>query len=360
MYTLKFIRPFQQSKLIYQYVKNVFPVVKKELYFWKRYANQIPDTMLSDQAIQSIEKKTFHAQGGAVYSLYYHRINLELIKFIVSLQTISDYLDNLCDRVGIEDDHAFLQLHHAITDALTPNDSFHDYYAFYPYKEDGNYLYALVNTCKQYIRTLPSYEVVYEEIIFLGKLYSEMQSYKHTALNHREQALCHWAQPYINRYPDLSVWEFSAAAGSTLGIFLLCTIGEKQTITKKDIKLLMDAYFPWICGLHILLDYLIDEKEDLIADDLNFVSYYSNDNIKKERFIWFLNQCQNKVKHLPNSFFHTTVLEGLLALYLSDPKSLDHTINPICKSLLKNSSYTTSTLHTICKWLRRKKAIDYL
>lgn len=40
------------------------------------------------------------------------------VKFIVAFQTISDYLDNLCDRVEVNDEQAFRQLHLAITDAL--------------------------------------------------------------------------------------------------------------------------------------------------------------------------------------------------------------------------------------------------
>jgi len=32
-----------------------------------------------------------------------------------------------------------------------------------------------------------------------------------------------------------------------------------------------NSYFPWVQGLHILLDYLIDQEEDRINGDLNFV-----------------------------------------------------------------------------------------
>ncbi|MCT4618151.1 MAG: tetraprenyl-beta-curcumene synthase family protein [Marinisporobacter sp.] len=346
-----------QSKIIFKFVKKVFPQVKKELSYWNTKATRIPDKVLSHQATSSIQKKTFHAQGGCIYSLYYDDIDKELIRFIVALQTISDYLDNLCDRVGVENEKSFLQLHYAITDSLTPNDIFHDYYKHYPYKEDGGYLYSLVKTCKHYLNILPSFHLVQRDLLFLGKLYSEMQSYKHIEKNKREKALADWANTYLSLYKNISAWEFSASSGSTLGMFLLCTLSRDKNLDKNTVEKVMNAYFPYICGLHILLDYFIDEREDLDTGDLNFVSYYKNPQEKEKRLLYFLKQSLNKVLPLQNSLFHITVIEGLLSMYLSDPKTNFETEKNISIKILKNSSYTTNILYTACKSLRNKKVI---
>lgn len=346
-----------QSKLIYPFVKKVFPQVTKELNHWKCCAHNIPDEILSHQALCSIQKKSFHAQGGCIYSLYYHQLNKENIRFIVALQTISDYLDNLCDRVGIENEISFLQLHKAITDALNPDNHFSDYYKDYPYKHDENYLYSLVDTCKSYIRTLPNYYLVQEHTLYLGKLYGEMQSYKHINKNKRELALRTWADKHLHLYESLSPWEFSSAAGSTLCMFLLCTLAEDKNLNKKEIKEVMEAYFPWICGLHILLDYFIDEKEDISTGDLNFVSYYNSIEKKEKRLIYFLKQSLYKASCLKNPLFHITIIEGLLAMYLSDPKTISEYEKIISKKILKNASFTANTLYIICKGLRQKKVI---
>ncbi|WZL73179.1 tetraprenyl-beta-curcumene synthase family protein [Clostridiaceae bacterium 35-E11] len=350
-------KSIKQSTIIYQFVKNVFPQVKKELSYWQDYAHDIPDPILSQQALASIQKKSFHAQGGSIYSLYYHKIQPECIKFIVALQTISDYLDNLCDRVGVEDEKAFLQLHLAITDALHPSNDFADYYQYYPHKEDGQYLYTLVSTCKGYIRTLSSFHLVQKEIFSLGKLYGEMQSLKHITLSKRETAMHTWAKQHLYQYHNLSTWEFAAAAGSTLGIFLLCTIAHRKDLTKKEVQKLTTAYFPWICGLHILLDYFIDEQEDLHTGDLNFVSYYANHEEKEKRLMWFLEQSINQAISLDNKLFHITIIEGLLAMYLSDPKTALGSEKKIRQQILKKSSYTTNTLYLICRLLRQKSII---
>lgn len=352
-----FYKPFYQSKIIYKFIKEVFPIVDQELNIWRAIASSSPEPVLSQQALASIEKKAFHAQGGSIYSLYTQQADPLLIKFIVALQTISDYLDNLCDRVGLDSYIAFLQLHKAMTDALDPSDSFSDYYAYYPYREDGGYLHHLVNTCKEYIRRLPKYTLVQQEAIMLGQLYAEMQSNKHISPSIREEAMHHWAKEYLPLYPDLSTWEFAAAAGSTLGIFILCTLASDNNLTKEDVQEVKKAYFPWICGLHILLDYFIDQREDLGTGDLNFVSYYRDSNEKKERLQWFLQQSLKKVLLLKNQTFHLTVIEGLLAMYFSDPKASLREEKLIHKEILKLAPCSASILYKICRQLRRKKII---
>ncbi|MFT9495490.1 tetraprenyl-beta-curcumene synthase family protein [Anaerosolibacter sp.] len=350
-------KPFYQTKLIYKFVKDVFPLVDKELSVWRKAASNGQDPVLSQQALASIEKKSFHAQGGAVYSLYTQQVNPSVVKFIVALQTISDYLDNLCDRVGLEDHMAFLQLHKAITDALDPSDTFSDYYAHYPHKNDGGYLQSLVASCKVYITQLPKYDLIHKEVMDLGKLYGEMQSYKHISSMHREAALDTWAKYHLTSFPDLSTWEFSAAAGSTLGIFLLCALASDETLTVQEVQDVKNAYFPWVCGLHILLDYFIDQQEDLSTGDLNFVSYYQDIQTKKERLQWFLQQSLERVLSLKNPTFHLTVIEGLLAMYFSDPKTSQGEEALIHREILQLAPYSTSVLYNICKKLRNKNII---
>lgn len=352
------IKILQKPKLINRFIKDVFPIVKEELNSWKTMAYEIPDPVLSQQALSSIKKKSFHCQGGAIYSLYTGKVNPDNIRFIVALQTISDYLDNLCDRVGIEDEKSFLQLHKAIINALDPNSKIEDYYLLYPHNNDGGYLNDLVSTCRNYILSLSSYELVYEQVLFLGKLYCEMQSIKHIKVSERNMALEKWAKQYHHLYPEISPWEFSAASGSTLGIFLLCTLAEEKHLTDKQVNDTVNAYFPWICGLHILLDYFIDQKEDILNDDLNFVSFYKDEEEKKERLYLFLSQSFKNTSYLNHHYFHEMIIQGLLAMYLSDKKASFESEKDITNSLLNNSGGKTKILYQICKTLRNKDIIS--
>ena len=60
----------------------------------------------------------------------------------------------------------------------------------------------------------------------------------------------------------LTNWEFAAATGSTLGMFMLTAAAYQENLNTEEITTLKEAYFPWISCLHIQLDYFIDQAED--------------------------------------------------------------------------------------------------
>lgn len=340
--------------LISLFVSRSFPAVKRELALWRSYAGQHGEGELSRQALASIDHKSFHCLGGSIYSLYPGVPSQRLIRLIVALQTISDYLDNLCDRAGITDEQAFRQLHLAMTDALTPHKEFEDYYKYYPYQDDGGYLLALVSACQQEINDLPSYHLVAPYVHQLAVQYSQLQTYKHLDIAVREQHMLEWAGRYSLQYPDISPWEFSAATGSTLGMFMLCSLAADPKLTKSQAERTFSAYFPWICGLHILLDYFIDRAEDQAGGDLNFVSYYQSEEQMLERLSLFWRRALTQAQTLPEKGFHRTVIQGLFAMYLSDPKTEDPTEQAITKALLREAGPYTRIMYKLCKVLRRQ------
>ena len=344
---------------IKKFVTYVFPLVDKELQFWLDRLEKAPCSFLAGQARASIAAKRFHALGGSVFSLYSMVNTEEFIRFVVALQTISDYLDNLCDRSGIKDEKAFRQLHLAMLDALDEaGQDLADYYLYYPYREDGGYLNDLVYTCKYQIQKgMPAYHLVKAHILELASLYNDLQSLKHLSQGIREKRLVEWARPQIADYPGLSCWEFGAATGSTLGIFMLAAAASSPVLTQKKIEAIKKAYFPWIGGFHILLDYFIDQEEDLLNDDLNFVYYYPDTKSCCQRLGWFCRQSKIAIQDLPLARFHLMVIEGLLSMYLSDPKALRGPKTMITRDLQKTGGSTSKLLSAICRLLRKKQVL---
>lgn len=351
------VRQSNSVKLIYLFVTKVFPLVKQELNGWKEKARQAPDARLSLQALESIRLKAFHCQGGSIYALYPGINRIETIRFIVAYQTISDYLDNLVDCLEVQDEKAFSQLHLAMQESLNPEVVPSDYYLYYPYREDGGYLEQLVKTCQESVRKLPSYKIVQQEAIKFAKLYSLLQTYKHLAVGERESKMLHWITPYITEDSEISAWEFAAATGSTLGIFCLYAVAFDPKLTMKQVKSISQTYFPWICGLHILLDYFIDLREDRETNQLNFVAYYDHTGMIFERMHLFLEKSLKQAEQLQYPKFHQVVVKGLLAMYLSDKKSGDVDIHSIVKKLLKNSGVGVNLLYRLCRQLRKGKVI---
>lgn len=346
-----------QLYLLTKFVNRVFPKVDIELARWEALGCDCPNKNLSKQALDSIKGKRFHAQGGSFYALYPKVKSDGFIPLIVALQTISDYLDNLCDRAGVQDERSFRQLHSAMTEALDPDKPISDYYQYYPFKMDGGYLENLVLEVRKNLQLLPNYKLVKDDVIQLTQLYIDLQCYKHLPLESREMKLKRWAEPYLNLYEDLFWWEFSAATGSTLGIFVLCAAAANPKLTSQEVKDLKEAYFPWICGLHILLDYFIDQEEDVEGGDLNFVSYYINKDFCQFRLLRFLEMALNQIENLSNPSFHLTAIQGLLALYLSDGKASHQELIEISNNLVNKGGNRTKLFHKMCKFLREKEVI---
>lgn len=344
------------AHMIKTFITEILPLVNTELDVWKTYAETKMLGELQKQALASITDKKFHCQGGSFYSLYPGVNRVEFVKFVVALQTISDYLDNLCDRANVTDEKAFAQLHLAMTDALNPRAKLKDYYAFYPFKEDGGYLNSLVKTSQDILAKLPSYDKVQIHLLELASLYSHLQTYKHIALEDREQAMQDWLND-ANTNTWLTNWEFAAATGSTLGMFMLTAAAYQENLNAEDVTTLKEAYFPWISCLHIQLDYFIDQAEDRQNNDLNFIFYYSNEQEMQERLQFIYQQAFNHAENTPNSYFATTIVRGLVALYLSDSKIKTPTEKAVRKTLLNTAGVRATIIYYLCNLLRNTKKI---
>lgn len=322
--------------------RHVFPLVHQELKKWRTKAEKMANAELKTQALASITHKQFHCEGGSVYAVAGMQNRRRLVPLIVAFQTISDYLDNLCDRSTSLDPTDFRQLHQSMLDAVDPDAPLCDYYKYRSDKDDGGYLAELVKTCQHHIRHLPHYEMVREPITRLVSLYTDLQVHKHVDPAEREARLKHWWAEHKSRFPELRWYEFAAATGSTLGVFVLFKVACETHVTSERIERVIDAYFPWVGGLHILLDYLIDQDEDRKGGDLNFCFYYKNNDDTIDRLQFFREQARKSLDALPDRAFHIMIVEGLLGLYLSDKKVREQPgVSAVSQGILRRSRWST-------------------
>lgn len=336
-------------KLLKNFIGTI-PKVKKELQNWATMAKALPEPLKS-QALMSIEYKAFHCIGGSVYAHYPGSKQEIMLPLIVAFQTISDYLDNLCDSMNISDPAAFRLLHQSIIHALTPSSQIIDYYELYPYSET-TYLSQLVLSCQKLLAQIPYYNVHAQSFALrLADLYCELQVLKHITPG-GEVLLKDWVTAK-SKHTELAWNEWAAACGSTLGIFLLMATGFEKQNSKQEA--LLNAYFPWIQGLHILLDYLIDLKEDQRSGDLNFITFYPSLRIRNDSLVNFAVKCKSLSKKLPAPHFHLTVVDGLIALYGSDPKVCDQNQEEIIKQMAGDRR--TLFMLNLCRGLRRIRVI---
>lgn len=312
--------PSNPGMLMLGIYREVIPRVRKYLELWHKEAEKIPDPELRKQALLSINSKTFHCEGGSIYGLLAKEQIEPTIRFIVAYQTISDYLDNLCDRSTSLDPEDFRTLHQACLDALTPDVECINYYHLRQEQDDGGYLIKLVKTCQNVLKKLPSYQVIAPCLHELADYYCNLQVHKHVKVQERVPRLKAWFEEHRNQIPEMKWYEFSACTGSTLGIFCLIAYAGNPNFSKELAIKVKNSYFPWVQGLHILLDYFIDQEEDRIGGDLNFCTYYKSEQEITERFLYFLKNADQAVCQLPDKHFHRMINRALLGVYLADKK----------------------------------------
>lgn len=362
-------------------VGRAFPAVDARLARYLRWAEKIP-TREAAQARLSLQTKKFHCQGGAAFACFSPR-GAALLRAIVALQTISDYLDNLCDREDPPEESRFRRLHTAMQAAVAPARSWPvlggdgdwqsaleelpdgDWQSAPGDLADGGLLSALVADVRRGLSALPSYGVAEPEVRRLVDGYCHLQVRKHLPPGRREEALQEWYEEWKRgegavgpvceplAREDLAWHEFAAACGSTLAAFALFRVAARSRLNPGQVRALVRGYFPYICGLHILLDYLIDLEEDRISGDLNFILFYGDLDRARARLVHFARRALEAAGSLPEAWFHRLLVKGLLAMYLSDPKVEAQGLGGIAENLFAAVGPPAVTLGGLCRRLRR-------
>jgi len=322
--------------------RRILPTVHKELAYWKGRAEEIPNPELRRQALASIGSKTFHCEGGAILALMAEKKYKQAVKFIVAYQTISDYLDNLCDRSTSLDPFDFAALHESMADALSVQIEGKNYYRHRQDQDDNGYLNELSETCRAVLCELKNYPLIKEYLLELCQYYCDLQVNKHVKKEERVPRLEKWFQHYQHNLPDMEWYEFSACSGSTLGIFCLISYAMRDDFNARDAANIRNGYFPYIQGLHILLDYFIDQEEDRTGGDLNFCSYYANQETLFERLNHFVVEADKHTELLPHRWFHQLINRGLLGIYLSDSKvHKQKSVRKLARKMIKSGGWVS-------------------
>lgn len=303
-----------------EYFRHVRPQVVRGFETLRRRALAIPHPDLKEQALSSLETKQFHCEGGGVFAGPSRDANGRLFPFLLPYQTLCDYLDTVTDRGPSQDPTNLRRLHQALLDAVSPQNPLSDYYAFHPHQDDGGYINYLVAASREALSSFPGLLSVLPHMQRLVSLYIDLQVFKHGPEADRVPRLTAWWHQSCPPETDLTWWEFSAATGSTLGLFALLNVAVDAHPEPSRVEHTLQLYFPWVGALHILLDYFVDEEEDRLGGDLNFVTYYASKVEAVRRIRHIYQRALDLASTLPDATFHRYVIKGLLGFYLSDRK----------------------------------------
>ncbi len=302
-----------------RFLLRVVPEAKRALRSIRERASAIPDPLLRREALSSIETKSYHVAGAAILATFLPRASMRAyINVVAPLESIYDYLDNLCDRHPDVAPEAFPVLHEAIADACDPNAPIRDYYALGPLGDDGGYLRALVTEVQAQLRNVPNVEALAPFAREAAASYARMQSTVHGTAEKRREACRSWFDEVRAEYPQLQWNEFVAATGSQFQVYapLFALFDSGATGVEPAYR----AYFPSIAAIHVLLDSFIDRAEDCEHGDFNFVDRADEPAEFHARFAALAADADAKLSRLANARAHRFTLRVMALFYLSHPK----------------------------------------
>lgn len=315
------------------FLRSIVPKATRALAEIRRLAEAIPDDRMRAQALSSIDTKAYHVAGGCILATFLTPPAAEhYVEIVAPLESIYDYLDNLCDRhpdVGVA---AYPLLHRAIADALDPTAPAGDYYELGPSGDDGDYLVTLVHRVQRALRRLAGHELLLPLFAEAASLYADMQTFVHLPAGTREEACKMWYERRGKRYAGLEWQEFVCAAGSQFQVYapLFMLFDDRRD----SIAAAYGAYFPAVSALHVLLDSFVDQQEDRTFDDLNFVALYSGPQQFRERVDYLARCAVHLFSRLPNPRQHRFVLRTMALFYLTHPKVYAQALDEGARSLL--------------------------
>ena len=336
------------------YWLTVFPRVCLHIARWQRQARRIPDPVLRQLARSALSEKRGNIEGAAAFAAFvpWSRRG-QATRAASAFQAAYNLLDMLGEQPSADPVLDGERLHNAllyaigwpadstvadgpgrtVADRPDPGVRALDWYEHHPQSEDGGYLERLLEECREAFASLPRYAVAAPAARAAAERIVAFQSLNLSEAQGDHTGLERWAREATPPGAGLQWWETAAAAGSSLGVHALIAAAAEPGLDAHEAKLLEQAYFPWIGGLHSLLDNLIDKHEDEAAGHRSLVEYYGPERAA-ERMRWMAEQAGSLAQELPHSRRHTVVLAGMIGNYLSTPEAHSPQLEPVGQAVL--------------------------
>ncbi|MGH2854522.1 MAG: DUF2600 family protein [Solirubrobacteraceae bacterium] len=303
-----------------RYWLGVFPHVRREAAHWRLRAREITDPVLRRTALANLSAGRLHLDGAAAFAAFVPAVHrAAVVRAQVALQVAYDYVDTLAEQPCSDPVRNGDRLHQALGAALDPAGPRIDYYAHHPRSDDAGYLQDIVDTCRSALRELPSYASVASCV---RRAAARMASFQSLNLNESQgdhAALARWARAQTPSGADLRWWETAASAGSSLGVYVLIAAAANRIVGAEETAAIEEAYFPWIGSLHLLLDSLVDRREDAAAGQRSLLDYYASPQEAAARLGLLAAESQRRMQALPYCRQHVLMFAGMAGHYLSMP-----------------------------------------
>ncbi len=333
------------------YLLTIYPLVRLELRRWQRQARAIHDATLRERAIHKLTDERLNPEAAAFMAVLAPlRHRPALVRLMVDFQIAYDYLDAINEQPATSSLGNGIQLHRALSDAVSARPPRTDYYRHHPQRDDGGYLADLVAGCRVALSSLPSSAAIEPVLVRAAERCGEGQAHNHAALVEGERQLIAWTESLADPHGYLW-WELAAAGISCLALHALfaaaacpCTPAEAERVDA--------AYFPSVCALSALLDSLIDRADDAEGTNHSFVGHYRTPELTALRFAAIAGEARECSRPLAGRARHAIILAGIASFYLSAPEAHSEPARAAGARTLERLGPVTTPILAVMRWRR--------
>lgn len=320
-----------------RYWITVAPLVRAQLAYWTRRAEDIPDPALRLLALVNLSEEGFNARATATLAtLAPRRYRGAATEAIVALQIIYDYLDSLVERPLASPMSDGLHLYQAFLDAvLLDRGPRSEYYPSGHESADGGYLEELVGTVRGATARLPSRAAIAEVSAGVAMRCAEAQVRAHAAASMDDPQLAQWAREQATD-TQLQWREFLAGAVSSgLALHALIALAAEPSVSREQ-ALTVDQLYLSLCALTTLLDGLIDHDQDLLSTGRpGYLRYYEDRHALAQGLDSVIEHAAHTALETPNAAHHLLTLVGIAAYYASAPTAGSEFARPLMESVTR-------------------------
>ncbi|MGH2880348.1 MAG: cytochrome P450 [Solirubrobacteraceae bacterium] len=315
--------------------------VSGEVERWRRLAASITDQELRDDALQALDGKRLNIDGAALFWTLPRARSRELLRLLVAFEVLADYLDCTSERGAHAGTENGLQLHRALVEALDPQLAISEHYRLHPWRDDGGYVRALIDTCREACMRLPSYESVRPLVVRAARLAAQVLAFNHEPdPSRRDAALRAWANTnFVGG--ELAWFEWTASASAWLTILALLALAADSGRRVDEAEAVYAAYLPWVSLLGTMLDSYGDLEEDAAHSAHSYLAHYPSTEIAAARLTEIIRRSLREAAALPDGTRHVVIASGMVAMYVSKETVRTTRMRPLTKQLTHAGGWLT-------------------
>jgi tetraprenyl-beta-curcumene synthase len=322
--------------------------VKAETSLWRARAGAIPDPTTRDHALEAMDEGRVLIDGAALFWILPPRRRLDLLRLLVALQTLLNFLDLVLEREARGPDRrpgSWMWLAREALDLTRPPP---DREIKARLGDDGGYLSALVMACRGGCAALPNYQHA------RGLLVREATRSRAFEIEHDRDAprrsatmQAHVAQ-HFRGVTGITWWELVGGASALLGAMVVLALAADEATTPDDLLHAADAYV-WVASAAALLDSYVDRPDDVSSGAHNWFDYYPSDGHATRRVAELLQGAVSRISALRNGERHVVIVASMAALWLSSDTARRTDLRHITATMARSGGGMTRLLIPILR-----------